>query len=107
MANWENLNNVPLQERKWDGTVYSSPKSFMSEDLIWSTHPKNNKIFAVWLNQDGILKIPDGSKLLTVYRTDSLFVETSVGITDFTEKSGYINLTNPSGIGKGYIFSLK
>ncbi|MBL1170655.1 MAG: hypothetical protein D8M50_17815, partial [Candidatus Brocadia sp. AMX1] len=40
LPNWDNLNNVPLTDRSWDGSVYRSTKSYASSDVMYSRQPK-------------------------------------------------------------------
>lgn len=47
---WDNLNGVPLSERKWNGSTYQSSLSFADNNLIFSVHPKNNMTYVVVIN---------------------------------------------------------
>ena len=107
VANWDNLNSVPLSKRSWDGNIYQSPLSYISANIIWSTNPNTGKIFAVWLSQDGLVQLPDGSKLKSVFRTNSLFIETSNGRADIQVTDKGLKLINQAGITKGYIITLE
>lgn len=107
VANWDNLNSVPLSKRSWDGNVYQSPLSYMSSGIIWSTHPDTGKIFVVWLSQEGLVQLPDKSKLKSAFRTDSLFVESSNGKADIEVTDKGLKLINPAGLTKGYIITLE
>ncbi|MDR1222228.1 MAG: hypothetical protein LBL07_05035, partial [Tannerella sp.] len=49
IPNWENLHRTPLEQRNWDGEVYSSPKSHISENVIYSIQPRTDKLFVVFL----------------------------------------------------------
>jgi hypothetical protein len=107
VANWENLNSVPLSSRSWDGTVYKSPLSYIDQNVIYSTHPSTGKIFVVWLTQDGVVQLPEKSKIESVYRTDSLFIETKDGFSDIQVTDKGIMLNNKEGLAKGYIITKK
>jgi hypothetical protein len=107
VANWDNLNSVPLTKRLWDGSVYKSPLSCISQDIIYSTHPKTRKIFAVWFSGDGIVPIPDKMKLNSVFRTDSLFIETINGRADVQVTDKGLKLINQSRLTKGYIITIE
>ena len=104
---WDNLNEIPRAKRFWAGGVYSSPMSGMDGKVIWSTHPKSGKIFAVWLEPDGVVKLPSTAKVAAVHRTNGLFMETSNGRGDVEVAGATIRLTNREGLGKGYIISLR
>ena len=105
VAAWENRNGIPLDKRFWDGNVYTSPTSHISENVIWSTHPKTGKIFVVWLKPDSVVKLPAGLKFESLQRTDKLFIESSSGLDDVAVKGNEVRLKNNEGIGKGYIIS--
>jgi hypothetical protein len=107
VGNWDNLNNVPFASRSWDGSVYQSPLSHMDSTIIYSTHPDNAKIFAVWLSPEGKIDLPKKAKLVSIFRTDSLFVETSNGKTDIELVDHSVKLINKNGLGKGYILTIK
>lgn len=72
---WENLNNTPLSERKWDGTVYESPTAGISRDVVYAMQPKTNKLFFVFNTPDGKVKVPNGYSVSRIYFTDGLFRE--------------------------------
>src|SRR3989338_2776893 len=53
IPNWDNLNNIPLANRSWDGNVYQStqngqPQSYISSDVMYSRQWKNGKLFVVF-----------------------------------------------------------
>ena len=107
VANWDNLNAVPLTSRSWDGSVYKSPLSYMDSNIIYSTHPNTGKIFAVWLTRVGVVPLPEKSKFLSVFRTDSLFIESTDGKSDIQVTGEGLKLINKEGLEKGYIINLK
>lgn len=105
LPNWDNLANIPLSERQWDGEVYKSPNSYADANIIYSRHPETGKIFAVFLNTAGKIKLSENERVNSVYRTDGLFIETEDGSNDIQFINGEIILVNYAGIGKGYIIS--
>ena len=107
VGNWDNLNNVPLTSRSWDGSVYQSPLSRIDSTVIYSSHPDSGKIFAVWLSPEGKIDLPKKAILVSVFRTDSLFVETSNGKEDIELIDHRVKLINNHGVGKGYILTIK
>lgn len=107
VAAWDNRNGVPLAQRSWDGKVYSSPASCISESVIWSTHPKTGKLFVVWLRPDGVLKLPAGLNFESIQRTDNLFIETASGLGDIEVKGNEVRLKNSAGLEKGYIIAVR
>ncbi|MEI6198143.1 MAG: hypothetical protein WCS42_27820, partial [Verrucomicrobiota bacterium] len=103
---WENRNGIPLEKRSWDGKVYSSSASHISESVIWSTHPKTGKIFVVWLQPEGAVKLPAGLKFESIQRTDNMFIESGTGLDDIAVQGNEVRVKNNDGIGKGYIISV-
>jgi hypothetical protein len=109
VANWDNINDVPLSERSWDpvSLVYSSPLSYTDMNLIYSTHPENHNLYFVVLDKD-LAKIPTGGKHVSaVYKTDGLFRPTSDGSSDFLTDDDYLYLKSDGNEGSGYILILE
>ncbi|MFO0792852.1 MAG: LamG-like jellyroll fold domain-containing protein, partial [Candidatus Brocadiaceae bacterium] len=116
IPNWDNLNNVPLLNRSWDGNIYQSPKSYISSDVMYSYHPKTGKLFAVFLTTKGVIKLNTGEKVISVKRADDFFLEAEDGASDvnivgseITLKSGVainVDASNGQVMGNGYIFTL-
>ncbi|MFN3533426.1 MAG: Ig-like domain-containing protein [Candidatus Brocadia sp.] len=117
LPNWDNLNNVPLDYRSWDGSVYQSTKSYASSDVIYSRHPKTGKLFAVFITQNGTIRLNPGETVTSVQRTDGYFRESEDGSADVTIMGDQITLnpgvaidvdsTNNQVKGNGYIFTIE
>jgi len=105
IPNWENVANVPLSNRSWDGSVYQSYNSYISGNIIYSRHPKNGKIFVVFLNTSGKVKLFPGEVINSIQRTDNYFIESGDGRTDVTIIGDLIQLNNTSNLNKGYILA--
>jgi hypothetical protein len=103
LANWENLHGIPLSERTWDGTTYSSPTAYVSPDVMYLTQPGTNKIFVLFLNENGQVTLPISVKEGAVFRTDALFMESENGGEDFNIESNTIKIKNIDNLGKAYI----
>jgi hypothetical protein len=106
LANWENLHGIPLSERSWDGTTYSSPKSFVSPEVITLTQPKTNKIFVLFLTENGQINLPGSVKKAKIYRTDDMFMETVNGEIDFEINENALKIKGSENLGKAYIIYL-
>src|SRR3990170_5124335 len=106
LPNWDNLNNVPLTDRSWDGSVYHSTKSYVSSDVMYSRHPKTGKLFAVFLTLSGIITLNAGETVTSVERTDGFFVESGDGSADVNITGNEIRLKSRKDIGKVYIFTV-
>ncbi len=106
LPNWDNLNNVPLSERSWDGMVYQSTKSYAGSDVMYSRHPKTGKLFAVFLTMSGAITLNAGETVTSVGRTDGFFVESGDGSVDVNITGNEIRLKSRKEIGKGYIFTV-
>ncbi|WP_347275231.1 hypothetical protein, partial [Candidatus Kuenenia sp.] len=106
IPNWDNLNNVPLSERSWDGSVYQSTKSYADSDVMYSYHPKTGKLFAVFLTLSGAITLNAGETATSVQRTDGYFIESVDGGADVSIVGNEIRLKSKDNIGKGYIFTV-
>jgi hypothetical protein len=103
LANWENLHNIPLSERAWDGKVYSSPTSYVSPDVMYLTQPGTNKIFVLFLSPDGEVNLPGPAENTSIFRTDDMFMELENGEGDFEINSNAIRIRDSDNLGKAYI----
>jgi len=106
LTEWENLNLTPLENRSWDGKVYSSNNAFASSDLIWALQPNTRKIFFVFLTQNGKLIIPAGKRIVSISRTDNLFTESEDGRKDLSFHGNIIESKDTTSLNKGYILKL-
>lgn len=76
VANWDNLNGINVTARRWDGSTYVSPNSRMDDNIIYSRQPKTQKLFVVFLNNKGEIKLNPGEKVVSVKKVDKFFCET-------------------------------
>ncbi|NUO09642.1 MAG: hypothetical protein HUU08_13355, partial [Candidatus Brocadia sp.] len=116
IPNWDNLNNVSLNDRSWDGSVYRSTMSYIDSDVMYSRHPKTGKLFAVFNTTNGVIKLNAGETVISVQNTDGYFIESGNASADFNITGNEIRLKNSVPIavdssngqikGKGYIFTL-
>ena len=114
---WENINNTPLSERKWDGKTYSSPTAFMDKNGLGALQPQTQKFFFVFNSDKAKVPIPAGYDITAIYFTDGLFREftnnemnsfkPSMNKQFFLVKDGYVSPKNTSVTGQGFIASLK
>lgn len=102
---WDNLKQVPLASRVWDGSSYASTNSYADANVIYSRQPTTNKIFAVFLNSNGRVKLPHGETLVSVMRTDGLVIETTSGMSDIEYSNNEIRMTSSQGLGMAYIIT--
>jgi hypothetical protein len=77
VANWDNLNGVNLTARRWDGSTYISPNSRIDDNIIYSRQPQTQKLFVVFLNDKGEIKLNPGEKVVSIKRVDNYFCETT------------------------------
>ncbi|MEI7731074.1 MAG: hypothetical protein WCO56_15970 [Verrucomicrobiota bacterium] len=94
VANWDNLNGIPLSSRALSGTTYTSTNSRMDENIIYSRQPKTQKLFVVFLNKAGEITMNPGEKIVSVKRVDSLFRETVNAVGDLTTSGNKIKLSS-------------
>jgi hypothetical protein len=103
IPNWDNMHQTPLEKRNWDGNVYSSPQSYISEHVIYSVQPRTNKLFVVFLTAPASVEIPDSYVSASVYQTDNLFIETSITTTAIRIRGNTMSLLDASQTGRGFI----
>ena len=106
LPNWDNLNNITLASRSWNGNVYQSAKSYASSDMIHSRHWKTGKLFGVFLTTAGFIKLNSGEAVTSTQRTDGYFIESGDGSADVSIVGNEIRLKSFTNINKGYIFTL-
>jgi len=106
LPNWDNLNNVSLNDRSWDGDVYQSTTSYASSNVVYSRHPETAKIFAVFLSKDGVIKLNAGEKVTSIRCVDDYFAESDDSSKDVDIIGNEINLKSPDNINKGYVFTV-
>lgn len=114
---WENINNTPLSERKWDGKTYSSPTAFMDKNGLGALQPQTEKFFFVFNSDKAKVPIPAGYDISAIYFTDGLFREftnnemnsfkPSMHRQFFLVKDGFVSPKNTSVVGQGFIATLK
>lgn len=72
---WENLNNTPLEMRKYENGIYKSPTAYMSPDVYWAVQPERGRIVFVFITERGEVEIPDGWEIESLHHLDGLFGE--------------------------------
>ena len=113
IPNWDNLTNVPLGSRSWNGSVYQSTNSYISSDVMYSRHWKTGKLFAVFNTTNGVINLKPGETALSAYGVDGYFIEAGSDVKsgDFSISGNQITLTRAltateQAQGAGYIFTL-
>ena len=114
---WENINNTPLSQRKWDGKTYSSPTAFIDKNGLGALQPQTEKFFFVFNSDKAKVPIPAGYDISAIYFTDGLFKEftnnemnsfkPSMHRQFFLVKDGFVSPKNTSVVGQGFIATLK
>ena len=120
VPNWDNLNNVPLESRNWDGNAYRStkdgkPQSYISSDVMYSRHWKTGKLFAVFNTVNGSIALGENETVTDVQSVDGYFIEAGDASADFEITGNKIEIkdgvtidkdSSGNSIGKGYIFTV-
>ena len=126
IPNWDNLNNIPLANRSWDGSIYQSKnssgnlQSYISSDLMYSRHWKTGKLFAVFNTTGGKIKLNPGETITSIQSTDGYFIEagdasadlivtansTGAEITLSSSVAIPVDSTNGQVKGVGYILTI-
>ena len=75
LATWENLNNTPLEQRKFDKQklVYESPTAQFNMDAVAGIRPQTDKMMFVIITKKGSVKIPEGFEIAELRVLDNLF----------------------------------
>ncbi len=95
LPNWENINNTPVANRTWNGTVYKSPNAYASDSAISVIQPKTGKQFIVFLKSTAVVDLPAGKTVKSISITDGLFREATDAKADFIITSD--NKIKPTG----------
>ena len=92
IPNWDNLCSIPLKNRIWKSNIYKSPNSFMDKNIIYSRHPFTQKLFVVFLNKKGFIKLKDGESVLSVKKADKYFREDNDAISELKIENKEIHI---------------
>jgi len=103
LPNYENINKTPLIQRTWDETTYKSNNAFASPKGIGVLQPGTSKYFVVLMALDAEIPLPVGRTIVSISRTDNLFIENGDGSADLIIKDGLVKLNGSVGINNAYI----
>ncbi len=113
LPNWDNMAGVPVpafedykdtDERKWDGSAYSSPNSYVSRDAVYSRNPDSGELYVVFTSAEGVVRLRPGEKAVAAFFVNDWFVKTDESAMDslrFDAAAGTLTLTDPSRLGQG------
>ena len=82
VPNWDNMAGLAVpafgkatetDARRWDGKVYKSPRSYASEDVVYSRHPLTQELFVVFRSFDGVVRLRPGEKVRRAMLADDWF----------------------------------
>jgi len=89
IPNWDNMAGLPVpalgkatdnDARHWDGKVYTSPRSYASEDVIYSRDPLTMELFVVFRTLDGVVQLQAGEKVRHAKLADDWFLPTDTDV---------------------------
>lgn len=103
VPNWENLNNIPLTQRSFNGVTYQSPMSTISGDVIFSRRPDSSVIYSVFLTRAGQIRLKNSEKVTSIKRAGTFFEELEDSLTDFDIMDGVIKTTDRTRLEEAYI----
>ncbi len=110
LATWENLNNTPIEKRKWNkaNLVYDSPTAHISKDALWGINPETKKMFFCFLNPNAKIKLPEGCKIEVIRPLDALFSEYFYPrvMPNFKIENGQLSLTERGKMCVGDAYSI-
>lgn len=99
IPNWDNLRNIPLTLRSWNNDsnnpIYQSyqnatkatPLSYFDQNIMYSRHWKNNKLFAVFNSNSTPIRIALNESIVSIKCVDDYFIETTDCSADFQVSS--------------------
>ena len=66
-----------MPERRYDAEKmsYDSPTAHMGADCVWGKHPRDDKVFVVFLSPNAEARLPAGREVEGIYLADGLFRE--------------------------------
>lgn len=105
VTSWDNMLGIPVTQRVVTKDIlgnrikYESSNSYIDKNIIYSRHWKTRKLFAVFLNKDGRIKLGPGEQIVSIKKAGSLFEETQDAFQEFD----IINLSE----GMGTLLKLK
>jgi len=77
VPNWDNIAEIPLDDRIWENKSYQSSNSYASPKVIYSKNPMNNEMYVVFRSMDGTVELPSGEKIEAAYFVDEMFKKTN------------------------------
>ena len=96
IPNWDNLHGTPVapfgkkpldNQRTWDNSVYRSPASFASKEVIYSESPFNGELYVVFRDERGSVDLK-GGEIAAAWWVDDWFGKTGESAMDALEISG-------------------
>jgi len=107
IPNWDNKQEVPLEDRHWDvaSKTYQSTNSYADLGIIYSRHPDTEELYVVFLNRTSFIQLRSNESVSEVWSTDGTFAKTSRADSEFTITGPNIYLASAE-LGKGYVFKL-
>jgi hypothetical protein len=105
LPNWDNLNKVPLNKRSWDDSnkVYTSTLSYADLNIMYSVHPVNKNVYAVFLNQNRYVEM--STPIGKIYSVDGVFNQVADVTSKMRIEGSRIYLNDPNLIGRGLIIT--
>jgi hypothetical protein len=76
IPNWDNLARTPANERRYDGSVYRSARSYASKDVMWSRNADTGEVFAVFRTMEGRVLLRPGETIERAVFADEWFART-------------------------------
>ncbi|WNR46145.1 carbohydrate binding domain-containing protein [Paenibacillus roseipurpureus] len=94
VANWDNINGVPLGSRSWNNVslAYSSTMSRADQNVIYSRRPGTNMIYVNFLNSSGQVTLNAGESVAKVMRVNEFMEPTVSGASDLTVSGSTISI---------------
>ncbi len=85
IPNWDNMAGIDVpafgragqtDARRWNGSVYESPRSYASQEVIYSRHALSDELFVVFRKADGVVRLRPGERIQQARLADDWFAAT-------------------------------
>ena len=119
IPNWDNMAGIPIPAfskpaesdvRHWDGKVYKSPRSYASEDVIYSRNPLTDELFVVFRTLDGVVQLQAGQTILHAKLADDWFRPTDTDMqSSLSIRNNQLRLKSTAAdiLGKGIRLTIR
>ncbi|WNR46153.1 carbohydrate binding domain-containing protein [Paenibacillus roseipurpureus] len=109
LANWDNVNQVPLASRSWNLSTltYNSTKSHADPHVIYTRRPETNMLYVHFLDSTGTVTLNAGESVAKAVRVNEYMEPTIDAGSDLTISGSTVSINYPQAYDhKTYILYL-